>query len=243
LKKTSTSKLLEALPEDELDRLRRYLEPVSLKQHQTLYDIGDRLRFVYFPGDCVASRLAVGADGSTVEVGLIGNEGLIGLAACLGARAAHHRTVVEIAGYAARIDVGALRERLCHSLVLRRLITNYGRYFMTQVAQRSVCHRRHTVIQQLCSWLLMVHERAGSKHLSFTQDVIAQRLGARRAGISVAANRLQADGMIFYRRGRITILDKESLEAAACECYSILKTDPGAGLGSGNAAPVLQASA
>jgi len=227
--KTSTitpkSKTLALLPLAIGEKIHAQLQPVSFKPGNTIYHPEDLIDYVYFPETCVASRLSLMEDGSTVEIGIIGNEGIIGITTFVGATIAHNWTVVEIGGTALRIRAGAFRELLRTDNDLRSVVGNYYNSFFMQVSQRAVCRSRHTLMEQLCSWLLMVKDRVPTNQLPLTHEAIARRLGTRRAGITVAANNLRKEEIIDYARGHIVICDYPKLEAFACECYNTLKSN------------------
>ena len=219
------NKFLAVLPAAEYALLRTSLQPVTLKTGQTIYNVGDSLDFIYFPETCVASRVALMEDGATVEVGLVGPESIIGVMSFLGAETARHWTVVEVPGRALRMRASAFRDLARRNYQLQKPILDYCRLFFAHVAQRSVCRSRHSIQEQLCTWLMMMQDRAGTAELPLTQESIARRLGVRRAGITVAANWLKQEGLIDYRRGHIAVLDRKGLEKAACECYGVVQTD------------------
>lgn len=217
--------LLAALPPAEYRRLLPDIEPVHLKYDKTLYEQGEPIHYVYFPKGSVASLLSLLEDGTTVEVGMIGRHGLIGVPVILEANQASCWTIVQIEGAALRMRATALRSWFARSEPLHRLLASYYRALVTQFCQRAVCNRRHMAMQRLCTWLLMVRERAGTDHIPLTQDLIARRLGSRRATVTDLYNQLQALGAISYSRGHTTILDRVRLQALTCECYSVMETE------------------
>lgn len=198
---------------------------VSLERNQVLYEQGDTIEFVYFPIDCVVSSLAIMEDGTTIETSMIGPEGVVGISAILGSGISRQWHWTLVSGIALQLEAKLL-DRLClkNEVALKSLLRFY-RSMITQVSQRCVCNTRHTVMDRLCSWLLMLHDRIGDGNLRLTQEVIASRLGARRAGITVAAGTLQAMQAIEYRRGQLHITDRELLERVVCECYEIMRSD------------------
>ena len=218
------NKLLQSLlrQPDVKDYLLPQLMLVSLTPNQVLYEQGDRLEFVYFPVDAIASSLAIMEDGTTVETSMIGREGLIGISAILGSCTSRQWIWVSISGNAIQLDAKVLdKVFLQNEGALKALLRCY-RSLVTQVSQRCVCNTRHTILERLSCWLLMVHDRVGGNNLRLTQEMIASRVGARRAGITVAARMLQEIGGIEYRRGHLHIRDRQVLEAAVCECYPAL---------------------
>jgi CRP-like cAMP-binding protein len=198
-----------------------HLEPVELQAGELLYQTEDHINYVYFPIDAVISGLTIMMDGATTEIAMIGREGLVGIAAIIGGGRALFWTRVQIGGTALRIkteEVAKLFHR--HEAVQQMLLQSY-RSLITQVSQRAVCNARHSVMQRMCCWLLMIHDRVATDELALTQEIIAVRLGARRAGITVAAGQLKNMKAIRYGRGRIHIDLREVIEHNACECYRI----------------------
>jgi len=195
---------------------------VSLERNQVLYEQGDTIEYVYFPIDAVVSGLAIMEDGTTMETSMVGPEGLVGISAILGSGISRQWLWVLVSGTALQLEAKLL-DRLClhDEVALKSLLRSY-RSMITQVSQRCVCNTRHTVMDRLCCWLLMLHDRIGGENLRLTQEMIASRLGARRAGITVAAGTLQAMHGIEYRRGQLHITDRKVLEGVVCECYEIM---------------------
>jgi CRP-like cAMP-binding protein len=199
------------------------LRIVPLTVNQVLYEQGDKIDVVYFPLDCVMSGLAIMEDGSTIETQMVGREGLVGISAILGGGHSRHWIWVTISGNAIQLDAALLDKLFVQSETALKALLKCYRSLITQVSQRCVCNTRHTILERLCCWLLMVHDRVGSHKLSLTQEMIASRVGARRAGITVAAGLLQEMDAIAYRRGQIHITNREVLEHAVCECYTSMK--------------------
>ncbi len=218
----SLSKLLAALPGEEYRRLRPDLEPVRLGFNEVIYESGEPIRYVYFPSNALVSMLAVLEDGATVEVGMVGGQGVVGIPAVLGDARATNWTVVQVAGSAMRMRARSLKEWFGASEPFARLLAHYYGALVTQISQRAVCNARHTVTQRLCTWLLMAHDRLGDTRLPLTQDLISRRLGSRRASVTKAVNDLQALGIITHGRGYTTIVDRPKLEALGCECYAVI---------------------
>lgn len=198
---------------------------VKLAFNDILFEYGDSIDDVFFPLDSVVSSLAIMEDGTTIEISMIGNEGVVGLAALLGGGAARHWTKMCIGGSLARVNAHALEQSFVSNENALKFIMRSYSSLITHVSQRAVCNARHTVLERLACWLLMIHDRVGGDNLRLTQEAIASRVGARRAGVTVAAGILQSIGAIAYRRGQLHIRDREGLEAAVCECYSILRAD------------------
>ena len=217
-----TNKLLTALPGEDFARLLPFLEPVSLSINEDLYDFGQAVHEVYFPESAVISHLYIWEDGSTAEAALIGREGLTGLSAIFDAPALPCLTQAIIPGTALRMSVEVLRQEFARSKAMQRLLLAHAGIRILQLSQRAVCNGRHTVIERLCSWLLMLHDRVGDDQLLLTHEQIAHHLGTRRAGITSAANSLRDGQIIKSSRGQIRIINREGLEMAACECYRTL---------------------
>ena len=210
-------------------QVRDYLLPslgiVSLERNQVLYEQGDTIEHLYFPIDSVVSNLAIMEDGTTVETFMIGREGVVGLPAILGSRLAPQWMWVCISGTAIQLESKFLEKVFVHNEIALKALLKFYRTVMTQVSQRCVCNTRHTVLERLCCWLLMVHDRVGDANLRLTQEMISSRVGARRAGITVAAGVLQDMQAIEYRRGQLHIVDRACLVQGVCECYSVLQLE------------------
>jgi CRP-like cAMP-binding protein len=201
------------------------LEMVRLRFNDPLYEHGDEIEYLYFPIDCVLSSLAIMEDGTTIEIYMTGKNEVSGLAAILGGGEARHWTRCTVAGTAARVSAKTLNQLFSRNNGAQKALLRAYRGLITQVSQRVVCNARHTVLERLCCWLIMLHDRVGDQNLRLTQETIASRVGARRAGITVAAHMLQSAGGIAYYRGEIHIASREILENAACECYSVLESE------------------
>jgi CRP-like cAMP-binding protein len=199
------------------------LEFVRLRLHQVLHETGEAIKSGYFLNDGMSSVLTVQPDGESVEVGLIGKEGFVGLPVIFGFKTSALRIITQGDGTAYRVDVGILRNLLPHCPTLERQLQRYSMILGIQSTQLAACNRLHDVEERLARWLLMSHDRIGGKTLPLTQEFLAQMLGTRRSTVSVAAGILQRAGMISYTRGNVTILSKAKLEATACECYEIIR--------------------
>jgi len=210
---------------DVRDALLSHLKIVSIERNQVLYEQGDPIDSVYFPLDSIVSSLAIMEDGTTLETSMVGREGLVGISAIMGSGVSRQWHWVSISGNAIQLDARFLDKLFLHSENSLKSLLQFYRSLITQVSQRCVCNTRHTVLERLCCWLLMVHDRVGGGNLRLTQEMIASRLGARRAGITVAAGVLQAMHAIEYRRGQLHIADREVLERAVCECYTTMQND------------------
>lgn len=213
------NKLLAVLPPDEYESLRPYLSPVALAGSASIYNANDYIQYLYFPETAVLSLSLSHADGASVEVAMVGIEGLAGISALLKSERALYSTDILVAGSAQRIEArrfAALFQRSQHS---RHALLPYFRSLLSQVSSRSFCNYNHPLCKRLSAWLLMIDDRVGASELRLTHDFIAGKLGARRAGITHAAKKLQREGVLDYRRGRIKILDRRRLESSACDCY------------------------
>jgi CRP-like cAMP-binding protein len=207
------------------DLLMPELKVVALSPNQVLYEQGDQIDTIYFPLDAVISSLAIMEDGTTVETSMLGRESLVGISSLLGSGSSRQWIWVLLSGTALSMDAKTLeRVFVQNETALRAFLRSY-RNQVTQVAQRCVCNTRHTILERLCCWLLMIHDRVGGDNLKLTQEMIASRLGARRAGITVAAGMLQEMHAIEYRRGQLHIKDRQVLEHAACECYDMMRAE------------------
>jgi CRP-like cAMP-binding protein len=222
---TSPNKLLNRLLAADAEYLLPHIRSVKLSFNDIIYEYGDSIDDVFFPLDSIVSALAIMEDGTTIEISMVGKEGVVGLSALLGGGSARHWTRMCIGGSLAKVSASVLDHAfMSNETALKFIMRSYGS-LITQVSQRAVCNARHTVLERLACWLLMVHDRVGGDSLQLTQEAIASRLGARRAGITVAAGVLQSIGAIEYRRGHLHIKDRGGLEEAVCECYSVLKAE------------------
>jgi CRP-like cAMP-binding protein len=220
---TSTeNRLLAALPREEYGRLAPHLGEVSLTLRQVLFSPGDEIAYAYFPTDSIVSLLTDLSDGSGMEVGLVGREGLVGVSVILGGSETKVATV-QAEGNALKIRADALRDEFRRGGTLQNGLLRYTHALMTQISQSVVCNVRHPLPGRLARWLLMYHDRLGRDEFSLTHEFMAAMLGVRRAGVSDVANELQRMGFIRYRRGHVRIIDRKGLEEFACECYPVVK--------------------
>jgi CRP-like cAMP-binding protein len=215
--------ILLALSHQEFETLLPKLEFVRLTRGQVLHEVGDTLRSAYFCNSGMVSILSVFPDGKSVEVGLIGTEGFVGLPLVAGFRQAATRAVVQVEGTAFRIDADALAEMLEQFTKLDRQLQQFSQIMTMELTLIAACNGLHQIEERLARWLLMCADRVGSSSLPLTQELLAQMLGARRASVTVAAGILQKAGLIAYTRGRVSIADREKLEQAACECYGLMR--------------------
>ena len=211
--------LLAALPAKEYERLLAGLEPVTLTYGDVLYEPGEQMRHIYFPGDCLVSLLTVVEGHRALEVGLVGREGVIGSRLALGITTSSVRALVQGSGKAVRITAARFMQEFRRSPALQRALFQFTDSLMVQISQTAACNRFHVVEQRLARWLLMTRERLASGEFHLTQEFLADMLGVRRVGVTAAASALQRRQLIRYRRGNITILDQQGLAAASCSCY------------------------
>ena len=217
--------LLAGVSSDELTRLLPNLQPVSLLLGQVLYESGEKMDYVYFPSTAIVSLLYIMENGSTAEIGVVGNDGMVGIAIFMGGNTTPNRAVVQSAGIAFKMKSAMMKDEFTRGGRFHNLCLRYTQALITQISQTAVCNRLHSVDQQLCRWLLLSHDRLPSNRLVMTQDLIANMLGVRREGITHAAKRLQKVGYIKYVRGDMTILDRKGLEAEVCECYQVVRSE------------------
>jgi len=217
--------ILGALPTPEYMRLLPYMELVLMPSGWTVFDSSQIIKYVYFPTSCIFSILHLMEDGSSGEVASIGNEGLAGIGWCMGGRSMLCRTVVQNPGHCYRIKASILKFELDKGGKLQQLTLLYAQLLMAQMSQISLCNRRHSVDQQFCRDILWSLDRISGSDLAMTHALLASMLGVRRESVTEAACHLQQDGLIAYRRGHITVINRPKLETRACECYSVLKDD------------------
>ncbi len=213
--------ILATVPPTDFERLLPEMEAVSVPPRHVFYRAGERLRHVIFPGSGVVSLVAHLKKGGSCEVAMVGKEGMVGLAAFLGAETSSLSAVAQSPVEAVLLKVEALRARLLPGDALDGLLRTFAHRFLTQVSQTAACNSVHSVHHRCARWLMMLHSRIGSDHLPVTQEFLAQMLGVRRASVTEVAGLLQEAGWIRYRRGRITVLDRDGLESASCGCHRI----------------------
>ncbi|UHL64832.1 Crp/Fnr family transcriptional regulator [Paralcaligenes sp. KSB-10] len=217
--------LLAALPPEEYIRLLPNLEVISMPLGNVLYESGAHMRHVYFPTTSIVSLLYVMENGASAEIAVVGYEGIVGVSLFMGGETTPSRAVVQSAGHAYRLKGQFLKDEFYRAGPMQQLLLRYTQSLLTQMAQTAVCNRHHSLDQQLCRWLLLSLDRLPSSELVMTQELIANMLGVRREGVTEAAGNIQRAGLIEYRRGRITVLDRPGLEARACECYQVVKKE------------------
>jgi len=209
----------------ETDTVLPRLQIVDTPLNQSIYNEGDQIGFVYFPIDSLISSLATLQDGTSVEVSMTGSEGIVGIAPILASTPNQYWIRTCVAGTIARLDVDAFADVLNRNSRILKAVFRTCDSLIKQISQRSVCNVRHSVMERFCCWLLMVQDRIGTRDIKLTQDFIAGRLGARRAGITVAARELYDRNAIEYKRGSLQIKDRALIENEACECYSVLRLE------------------
>ncbi|NDU91311.1 MAG: Crp/Fnr family transcriptional regulator [Ferrovum sp.] len=217
--------LLSALPPADFARLLPHLELVSMPLGEALYESGTHMRHVYFPTDSIVSLLYVMEDGSSAEIAVVGNEGVVGVSLFMGGETTTSRAVVQSAGHAYRLQGQRLKDEFFRSGPMQHLLLRYTQALLTQMAQTAVCNRHHTLDQQFCRWLLLSFDRLTTNELMMTQELIADMLGVRRESVTEAAGSVQKAGLIKYSRGHITVIDRPGLEKRTCECYKVVKRE------------------
>jgi len=215
------NRILGAVPQEDLDRFFASLQPVSLPLKHMLYRIGAPLDFVYFIEEGVASILTSMTDGSTIEVGMVGSEGIVGVAALMGGEASAQQIVVQVPGAALKMPAAKCKEAFDQSPVFRSAALRYVAVLLDLGAQTAACNRLHNIEQRCARWFLMALDRMDGDVLPMTHEFLASMLGVRRAGITETAGELQRSGLIRNHRGEVTVVDRAGLEAAACECYGL----------------------
>ena len=217
--------LLAALPAADFQRIAAHLELAPLPLGKILYEPGEQLSHAYFPTTAIVSLHYVTESGASAESAGAGNEGMVGISLFTGGDTTPSSAVVQTAGHAYRLERRLLKQEFDRGGVMQRLLLRYTQALLTQMCQTAVCNRHHTMEQQLCRWLLLTLDRLPTNELIMTQELVSFMLGVRREGITEIAGRLQAAGIIRYRRGHISVLDRSGLEARACECYEVVRTE------------------
>ena len=217
--------ILLSLPPEVRARLSPHLRLVSLPLGTVLHESGSLMRHIYFPTDAIVSLLYVLDNGASAEIAVVGNDGAVGVSLFMGGETTTSRAIVQSAGYAYRLTGARLKREFGLHGDLMYVLLRYTQSLITQMAQTAVCNRHHSVDQQLCRWLLLSLDRLSSTELVMTHELIANMLGVRREGVTDAAGKLQKLGVIRYRRGRITVLNRTELERLCCECYDVVKRE------------------
>jgi CRP-like cAMP-binding protein len=217
--------MLALLPEPEFARLTPDLMPLDLRHHDVIYAPGAAIHYAYFPLSAVMSVIATDADGRGMEAASVGREGMVGLAGALGASRTIGEVVNQVSGKTLRIPIASLRREIERRETLSLLLERYTVALLAQISQSLVCNRHHHIESRTARWLLATHDRVGEDSFVLTQDFLSIMLGVTRPQVSIAAATLRRRGLIDYRRGRITIVDRAGLEAAVCECYGIIQAE------------------
>jgi CRP-like cAMP-binding protein len=219
------NQLLAALSHAARERIYPKLRLVEMPLGKILHEPGDALRHIYFPTDCIVSLLYVLEDGSSAEICVVGNDGMIGVSLFMGGETTTGRAIVQSGGFAYRLKGRRLKQEFERQGETMHILLRYTQALITQMAQTAVCNRHHSVGQQLCRWLLLSLDRLPDNKLTMTQELIANMLGVRREGVTDAAGKLQKLGVITYSRGKIAVLDRNRLEHLSCECYAVVKKE------------------
>ena len=225
--------LLSALPAEDFAGIKSKLEMVSCTLGEVLYESGDKMEYVYFPTSAIVSMLYIMKNGATAEIGIVGNDGLIGNALFMGGDTTTSRAIIQSAGHVVRMKARDLKEEFSKAGIFQQILLRYTQALMTQISQTAVCNRLHPIEQQLSRWLLLSHDRLDSDKLVMTHDLISNMLGVRREGITLAAQKLAKQKLIKNVRGTITVVSRQGLEEAVCECYQVVNDEYNRLLGRG----------
>lgn len=217
--------ILSALSDEARRRILPKLIPVDLSLGEVIYESGQTIDYIYFPTDCIVSLLYETINGASAEISVVGREGMVGVAVVMGVDSTPNRLVVQSSGHAYRMLATDLKQEFEAQSEIRVLTLRFTQVLITQMSQTAVCNRHHSIDQQLCRWLLLSLDRLDGNTLHMTQELIANMLGVRREGVTEAAGKLQKLGVIEYRRGHITVIDRQKLEALSCECYAVVKRE------------------
>lgn len=219
------NQLLASLPEAEWERWLPQLELVDLPLGKVLYESGGQMSYVYFPTSAIVSLLYVLESGASAEIAVVGFEGVVGISIFMGGGSTPSRALVQSAGKGFRLRADTIKAEFERSGPVMHLMLRYTQALITQMTQTAVCNRHHSLDQQLCRWLLLSLDRLPGNELTMTQELISNMLGVRREGVTEAALKIQASGLISYTRGRIRVLDRAGLEKRSCECYDVVKLE------------------
>ncbi len=224
-KNSYKNQLLSVLPPSVKERWEQKIELIDLPLGTVLYESSATMNYVYFPEDCIVSLLFVLQNGSSAEIAVVGFEGLVGISIFMGGDTTPNRAVIQSAGKCFRLPSQFIKDEFHRSIEVMHLLLRFTQALVTQMTQTAVCNRHHSLDQQLCRWLLLSLDRLSGTELVMTQDLIANMLGVRREGVTVAAGNLQTAGLISYARGHIKVLNRPALEARTCECYALVKNE------------------
>lgn len=217
------NRILSALPPTDREVLQSAFTLVPLSQGQVIYEAGDAASYVYFPTDCIVSLMQMMENGACAEIAVVGNDGMVGVTSFLGGGGMPNRAIVRSAGHAYRMRAHLLKEQFSRGGPLQMALLRYTQTLLMQMSQTALCYRHHSVDQQLCRWLLISLDRLSSNTMAITQELIANMIGVRREGVCEASRKLQTAGLINYRRGKITVVDRSKLERQVCECYGVVR--------------------
>jgi CRP-like cAMP-binding protein len=219
------NRLLASIPKTELRKLTERMESVPLAFGEPIYETGENIKRIYFPESGIISLLSAVDPHSTLEVGIVGNEGLAGVSVFLGVRTSPNRALVQGAGSAFAMSAQSFLSICKASEKLSISVRRYIHSLLTQISQSAVCNRYHPIENRLCRWLLMTHDRMRTDEFQITQEFLSNMLGVRREAVNIAARDLQRRGLVDYKRGQLTVIDRAGLEAAACPCYALIKKE------------------
>jgi CRP-like cAMP-binding protein len=222
---SNENNILARLPPEDYERVKPHLMPVELRHSQVLHEAGEIIEYVYFPQNAMVSLISRTAEGESIEVGVVGFEGMAGISAVLGVDKSPHEAMVQIPDGGMRMNVRALRDEFKRGGALHDMLLRFTQELLLQASQVAACNRLHSISERLARWLLMSYDRCACEDLPFTQEFISLMLGVRRPGVTEAALILQTEGYITYRRGHIQIIDKDGLEHYTCECYRVVKEE------------------
>jgi CRP-like cAMP-binding protein len=228
------NRLLASLPKEEYEQLQPYLELVFLDFKQELYRPNEAIDFVYFPLEGVYSLLTLSSEGDLIEVGTVGNEGMVGLPVFLGVGQVPGLSMAQVPGKALRMRAKDLQTQVNRDTTLYEVLHRYTQALFNFISQSALCNRLHSIEQRCCRWLLLTHDRVGHDEFPLTHEFLSQMLGVRRAGVSEVASKLQNAGFISYHYGKMAIQDRAGLEATSCECYALIKAEFDRLIGSNN---------
>ena len=222
LVKPANDLLYSLLSFKEYQELKSHLRCVSLPLGTVIHHEHEPIEYVYFPNQAMISLVATMENGATTEISLVGKEGMVGLPIILGGRSINYEAVVQVTGTAMQIEANTIKEHFERFPELRKIILLYVQIRLSYISQLAACNRQHKIETRLARWLLLVQDCLQTEHLPLTQEFIANMLGTNRAGVTVAAQKLQSQGIISYSRGSIVVKDRQRLENLACECYEVM---------------------
>ncbi len=225
--------LLASLPTETFAAIESKLEPVYLGLGEVLYDSNEEMKYLYFPTTAIISMLYIMENGATLEVGMVGNDGLVGIALFMGGSSTPSRSVIQNKGIAFRMKAKEVRREFEKGDVFQQLLLRFTQALITQIAQNAVCNRLHSIEKQLCRWLLFSHDRMESNKMIMTHNFLSGLLGVRREGVTLTIQKLAKRDLIENSRGNITIIDRQGLESISCECYTIVSKEYNRLLGRG----------